>query len=98
MCKNSWRHYNPCLDGTLVNFFRHRDHREKKRYSVDHEKVVMLNAVKHLYPARKAPRRELRFFAEFILSEAEGLRMTFREVLIFSKISVDSVARQRVKL
>jgi hypothetical protein len=41
----------------------------------------MLNAVKHLYPARKAPRRELRFFAEFTLSEAEGLRMTFREVL-----------------
>jgi hypothetical protein len=27
----------------------------------------MLNAVKHLYPPRKAPRRELRFFAEFIL-------------------------------
>jgi hypothetical protein len=51
----------------------------------------MLNAVKHLYPARKAPRRELRFFAEFILSEAEGLRMTFREVLIFNYSLLDYI-------
>jgi hypothetical protein len=33
----------------------------------------MLNEVKHLYLARKAPRREEGFFAP--------LRMTFREVL-----------------